>query len=111
MKQSNLTFGEGFLGIQAREAAAKGAIHKAFDWDKAAEIIKNKPDLDSYTYLSSNWAIPTLILSWDDEEQEEIDCWSETNERFNADSKWDQISLDILNDTITVVKEDNQLNN
>jgi hypothetical protein len=140
MKQSNLTFGEGFLGIQSREAAEKGAIFKAFDWDKAAEIIKNKfklyPDLlaeaglqgdwnytsgtifkegepviGSYKYLCSNWAIPTLILSWDDEEQEEIDCWVEANERFHSDSDWDQISLDILNDTITVVKEDNQLNN
>ncbi len=49
MKKSNLTFTEGFLGIQAEAARKKGNISKAFDWDKAAEIIKEKlklhPDL------------------------------------------------------------------
>lgn len=136
MKQSDFTFAEGFLGIQAREAAEKGAIHKAFDWDKAAEIIKNKfklhsdllaeaglqgdwnytsgtifedgkPVIGSYKYLCSNWAMPTLILSWDGKEQEEIDCWVEANERFDSDSDWDEVSLSILNDTITIMEDEN----
>lgn len=97
---------------------------KAFDWDKAAEIIKDRlkthPDLiaeaglrgdwkytggeifrdgkptnEDYTYLSSNWAIPTLILSWDGYEQEEIDC-SIIDSRFGSGSKWDNKSLKIL---------------
>lgn len=42
MKESNLTFVDGFLGVQAKAARGKGAKQKAFDWDKAAEIIKNK---------------------------------------------------------------------
>ena len=122
MKTSNLTFAEGFLGTQAQEA--KGAIFMAFDWDKAAKIIKEKfetnkdlvaeaglegdwnytggeifengkPTNDNYTYLQSNWAVPTLILSYG-EQSEEIECWTEANERFTAKTKWDDISLNIL---------------
>ena len=124
MRTSNLTFVEGFLGTQAQEAKEKGAIHKAFDWDKAAKLIKEKfetykdlvaeaglegdwnytggeifedgkPTNENYTYLQSNWAIPTLILSYGGI-SEEIECWTEANDRFNADTKWDDISLNIL---------------
>lgn len=124
-----MTFAEGFLGLQAK--AAMGNPHKAFDWDKAAEIIKDRfsqhPDLvaeaglqrdfdhtggvifcdgeptnKNYTYLSSNWAIPTLILSWDGQEQEEIECFSlEDNSRFDENSKWDDQSISILGINLT----------
>jgi len=123
MKQSNLTFVEGFLGTQAIKAQGKPQMY--FNWDKAAEVIKlhtkdhpdliaeaglqgdwqytggvifenGKPTNDSYTYLSSNWAKPTLIISWDDEEQLEMDCFIVGETRFNCDSKWDDISLNIL---------------
>jgi len=122
MKESKFTFAEGFLG----SPAPKGSPVKAFDFDKAAIIIKDRllkyPDLiaeaglegdwnytggiifensnpvsNSYTYLASNWATPTLILSWDGMEQEEIECSCEQNDRFNSSSKWDEISLKILN--------------
>lgn len=125
MKKSELTFAEGFTTNLGSEARAKGVKQKVFDWDKAAGIIKSKleehPDLraeaglqrdwsctgdvifedkkptnDGYTYLSSNWAIPTLILEWDGEEQEEIDCFTEENDRFDCDTKWDKDSLKIL---------------
>lgn len=124
MKSSNLTFSQGFLGIQAQEAREKGNIFMAFDWDKAAKIIKEKfetnkdlvaeaglegdwdytggkifedgkPTNENYTYLQSNWAKPTLILNYGDE-SEEIACWVEANERFDSGSKWDEISLEIL---------------
>lgn len=116
MKQSNLTFAEGFLGIQEEAAKKKGKTQKAFDWDKAATIIKENykkyPNLtaeaglqgdwqytggvifekgkhinDNYTYLSSNWAIPTLLLYDGDVELEEIECFTDNCKRFNADSK------------------------
>lgn len=125
MKQSNLSFADGFLGIESQAARQRGAIQKAFDWDKAAVIIKEnltlhpnlkaeaglqgdwtytggvifedgKPTNDDYTYLSSNWATPTLILSWDGEEQIEVDCQTDNDERFKEDSKWDEQSLSIL---------------
>jgi hypothetical protein len=124
MKTSNLTFAEGFLGTRAQDAKAKGAISLAFDWDKAGRIIKEKfktnsdlvaeaglkgdwdytggeifkdakPTNDSYTYLQSNWATPTLILSCNGE-LEEIECWIEANDRFTSDTKWDDTSLNIL---------------
>lgn len=125
MKQSNFSFAEGFLGTQAKEAKKQGKSMMAFDWDKAAEIIKDRfkehndlvaeaglqgdwnytggeifrdgsPTNEDYTYLSSNWATPTLILSWDDSEQEEIECFTNESERFEAKSKWDEVSLKIL---------------
>ena len=125
MKQSNLSFADGFLGTQAQEARAKGDTMKAFDWDKAAAIIKEKfelhPDLEAeaglqgdweytggaifkdgkptnepYTYLASNWAKPTIILSWGGKEQLELECYCEKNERFDEESKWDKTSLEIL---------------
>jgi hypothetical protein len=125
MKTSNLTFAQGFEGKESAAAKAKGAKHKAFDWDQAATIIKEhlkdhsdltaeaglegdwdftggeifedgKPTNGNYTYLASNWATPTLILSWDGTEQKEIECFTETSERFNSDTKWDEESLKIL---------------
>lgn len=126
MKQSNLSFADGFNPNGQGQINRKlGKPLMVFDWDKAAEIIKEKlklhPDLkaeaglqgdwaytggvifengkptnDEYTYLQSNWAKPTLILEWDGEEQEEIICETEGNERFGSDSKWDDKSLAIL---------------
>jgi hypothetical protein len=122
MKQSKYSFSDGFLGMPSEPRAE---VQRAFDWDKAAELIKDRlskhPDLfaeaglqgdwdytggeifangkptnDSYTYLSSNWAAPTLILSWDGDEQEELECWSPVSERFSEKSKWDEGSLSIL---------------
>jgi hypothetical protein len=123
MKESKLTFVEGFLGKEAKDARKNGNKMKTFDWDKAAQIIKEKlkidnnliaeaglegdwnytggvifekgqPNIDDYTFLSSNWAIPTLIIN----NEEEIPCYTEDeNSRFNSRSKWDDISLNILN--------------
>ena len=116
------TLAEEFLVTKAREA--KGAIFMAFDWDKAAKVIKEKfetnkdlvaeaglegdwkytggeifkngkPTNKNFTYLQSNWAVPTLILSYGGE-SEEIECWTEANERFTEETKWDDISLNIL---------------
>lgn len=130
MKRSDLTFSEGFAGIQSKIARKKGAPQMKFDWDKAAAIIKerfsNHPDLiaeaglqgdwdytggtifedgkptnDEYTYLSSNWAKPTLILSCDGKEQEEIECFTTDEEsRFNEYSEWDECALKILGITL-----------
>lgn len=125
MKTSNLSFADGFLGIEAKKAKLAGNLQMAFNWDKAAQIIKEEfkkhPDLkaeaglqgdwdytggvifengkpinNSYTYLSSNWAKPTLILEWDGIEQKEIVCEIEECKRFNSSTKWDDISLSIL---------------
>jgi len=126
MKKSELSFMDGFNPNGPGQINRKlGKPLMAFDWDKASEIIKEKlklhPDLsaeaglqgdwdctggtifengkptnDSCTYLCSNWAKPTLILSWGGEEQEEIICETESNDRFDSDSKWDEKSLSIL---------------
>jgi hypothetical protein len=134
MKKSILSFADGFMGIEAKIAREQGKTHKAFDWDKAAEIIKEKiklhPDLKAeaglwgdwdwtggaifrngkptnchYTYLCSNWAKPTLILEWDGKEQEVIECFTEANERFHSGTKWDEISLAILGINFNFLKE------
>lgn len=125
MKQSNLTFIEGFLILKQNKQKKQNKTQKAFDWDKAAKIIKEKykefpnliaeaglqgdweytggvifengePTNDNYTYLSSNWATPTLLLFDGYTEIDEIDCSIEKSDRFNADTKWDEQSLKIL---------------
>jgi len=129
MKKSELGFAEGFLSTRG----LNNNPHMAFDWDKAAEIIKDrlkkhpyliaeaglqgdwaytggeifrdgKPTNEGYTYLQSNWATPTLILEWDGEEQEEIECYKK-NSRFTSDSKWDDESLKILGIALEEKKE------
>ena len=127
-KETQMGFAEGMMsGLGRTHDLSKSRV---FDWDKAAEIIKDQfakhPDLraeaglqgdwdytggtifdkgqpvsDSYTYLYSSWAEPTLILYWDGEEQLELPCHSSGEGgivRFHSDSKWDDKSLAILND-------------
>ena len=120
MKRTELTFAQGFTTTRAMNNNPQ----MIFDWDIAAKIIKEKlikhtdliaeaglqgdwehtggvifregkPTSEDYTYLSSNWATPTLILSWDVMEQEEIECYK-IESRFYYGSKWDDKSLRIL---------------
>ena len=122
LKRSNYSYVEGFFGMPRGK---KSSTHKALDFDKAAKIIKKSyaehkdliveaglqedweytsgvifkdghPTIEDQTYLSSNWAIPTLILEYDDKEQKEIECYCDQNERFGCHSKWDDVSLKIL---------------
>lgn len=122
MKLTEMTFAEGFLGLYSNNDNP----HRAFDWDKAAEIIKEqyklypdliaeaglqrdwrytagvifengKPTNESYTYLASNWATPTLILTVDGDEILEIECSIiQDGSRFNSKSSWDEQSLRVL---------------
>lgn len=125
MRETELSFMEGFISNRGKEAKVKGNKQMYFDWDKAATIIKNhfekhkdltaeaglqgdwdytgggifregKPTNENYTFLKSNWAIPTLLLSWDDKDQEEIECYTVEETRFESDSKWDETSLNLL---------------
>lgn len=120
MKKSELSFADGFTSFRSNNDNPQ----KKFDWNKAAEIIKKhlvehpdlvaeaglqgdwnytggvifengKPTNEHYTYLSSNWAMPTLIIEWDGEKQVEVDCYTE-EDKYDAHSKWDDESLTIL---------------
>lgn len=89
-----------------------------FDWNKAAELIKDRnpsiaeaglrgdwewtggtiyengsPVLDSYTYLASIWAVPEIDL-----DGKIIPCYKMQSEVPNWDSetKWPQSALNIL---------------
>lgn len=103
--------------------ASKGRPLMVFDWDKAAELIKErqpihasaglaqdwkctggtiyqdgKPDTESYTYLASTWATPEL-----DMDGEVVECFRMEDtvpESWTGelnDIKWPQSALDILN--------------
>jgi hypothetical protein len=96
----------------ARGQAAKGQLQRVFDWVKAAEIIKERQpteasaglaeDLgwtsgpiwvdgkpvkreDTYVYLSSNWAVPVLII-----DGHEIECWKYEKDtpEWNSGTYW-----------------------
>jgi len=92
------------LAAFARGQASRGQPIKYFDWIKAAELIKEYgakhaaagliedwewtggdimedgkiiPEEDTYVYLGSTWATPTLIINhWDDE----FECWKYKDE-------------------------------
>jgi hypothetical protein len=98
--------------------ANRGKESMVFDWDKAAELIRErKPSIasagldgdweltggeiyangrpieDSYTYLASTWATPLLVI-----DGEEIECFrmkSQTPD-WGSDTKWPPSALSIL---------------
>ena len=104
--------------------ANRGKEQKIFDWDKAAEIIRDRkpilaiaglkedmewtsgaiyqdgePIYDYYTYLASTWATPILqIQAEENAELEDIPCYRMASEvpHWNAETKWPQSALDIL---------------
>ena len=105
-----------------RGEAARGNTMRVFDWDKAAELIRDrKPQYaaaglledwewtggviyedgkivtTSYTYLASTWATPELYI-----DGEAIPCWVwETETKYNSDTKWPKSARDILYGTGT----------
>lgn len=101
--------------------ANQGREEKVFDWDKAAQEIKNRgatsasagliedwgwtagsilsdgkpiPADDTYTFLSSTWATPVLRI-----DGENIECYKMQSEvpGWSSDTYWPQSALDILN--------------
>lgn len=105
-------------------AFAMGEAHRnremmVFDWDEAARRIKasgcseasaglsgdwewtggmifedGQPDFDSYTFLSSTWAVPELEINGEVEP-----CYKMEHEvpGWGPGTKWPQSALDILN--------------
>ena len=96
----------------------RGREMRVLDWDRAARIIlEHRPSFaiaglskdmewtsgiiykdgeaisDSYTYLSSTWAKPVLLLN----DGEEIDCYvMESDTEWDAHTKWPQSAINIL---------------
>lgn len=104
----------------AMGSANRGKQQKVFDWDRAAQIIGDAgandasagliedydwtggsifadgapvPADDTYVYLASTWATPTLIVDGDSHE-----CWRMESEApdWGAKTYWPQSALDIL---------------
>ena len=96
-----------------------GGERMVFDWDKAAEIIRDtqpdwadagliedlgntrgriwsngKPKLNDYTYLASTWAVPTLFMP----DREGIPCYRMEHEvpRWDAHTKWPKSAIRIV---------------
>lgn len=104
--------------------ANRGKEQMVFDWDKAAELIRERkprwaeaglkgdfentggliydeghPVTDDYTYLASTWATPILQLGhYDEDEVENIPCYKMQHEvpAWNSGTKWPQSAIDIL---------------
>jgi hypothetical protein len=99
--------------------ANMGKEMMVFDWDKAAQIIRErgatyaeaglagdwewtggailrngKPEKESYTFLASTWATPMLELN----SGESIDCYRMESEvpGWGSDTKWPKSALKIL---------------
>jgi len=107
----------------SRNQMNMGKEKKVFDWDKAAQMIKDsgtksaaaglsndwewtggsifengKPDMDSYTYLSSQWAIPEIEI-----DGELHDCFKMKSEvpDWGSYTKWPDSALAIINNIKT----------
>lgn len=114
---------DSFTAFMMREMN-RGKELMVFDWDKAAQIIKEqkpviasaglrsdwewtggtiyrngKPIKNSYTYLSSTWAVPELELKFADSTSKIIDCYKMQHEvpEWDSDTKWPKSALAILN--------------
>jgi len=97
----------------------RGKEEMVFDWDKAAQLIKDygfkdasaglsrdweytggeiftdgKPNMDDYTYLASTWATPKIFI-----DGEYYDCYKMKNEvpNWNSGIKWPDSALNIIN--------------
>ena len=116
---SGYSFMDGFTIGPSLVAAARAAGRpgKVFDWDKAAQIIKDrkpdyaeaglltdwpstagsiwidgKPDFDGYTFLGSAWATPALRIG-----DEDIECWvEEPHAEWDSETKWPASALAIV---------------
>lgn len=106
----------------AKGMANRGKEEMVFDWDKAAQLIKEKgatsasaglsgdwewtgdeiltngrpvPEGDSWVFLASTWATPELEI-----DGEVIDCYRMQGETdgWDAETYWPESALKILND-------------
>lgn len=105
------------LSAFAMGQANRGKTPKVFDWDRAAQLIKERgaesasaglandwestggPILrdgkpvdadDTYTYLASTWATPVLSI-----DGEHVDCWVHTD-KWDSSTYWPESALKIL---------------
>jgi hypothetical protein len=106
------------MSAYARSLAAGGDPHMVFDWDKAAQLIRErqpqrasaglrgdwewtggtiyqdgKPVTNDYTFLASNWATPELSL-----DGVVVECWRYQKDApgWDSDTKWPESALAIL---------------
>ncbi len=120
MEEQMINTMSGFFRGQAARAAKSRT--KTFDWDKAAQLIKEKkpttaraglsedweytggrifekgkiiPEKETYVYLSSNWATPELEL-----DGEIMNCWKYQNEtEWDEKTYWPESARKVLNET------------
>lgn len=103
---------------RAEIARANNDPMRVFDWNKAAQILKERnpevaeaglsddlewtsgiiwynhePIMDDYTFLASCWAVPVLII-----DDVEIECWVYMDDViWNADTKWPDSAIEVIN--------------
>lgn len=107
------------LSSYRKRQQPKKSTHRVFDWLKAVELIKeyNAKDAiaglstdmfwtsgtiladgkivtDSYTYLSSDWATPVIVI-----DDVEYDCWKYQHEvqNWNSYTKWPPEAVELFN--------------
>ncbi len=107
----------------AKGAAARGKRARVFDWERAADRIRETrppvaraglrddwewtggpiwladapiPEEDTYTYLASTWAIPELAL---DDRREECWRWVDETPGWDAHTYWPETAIQRLAST------------
>ena len=71
---------------------ARAGLSCDLEWTSGNILVNGQIPEDSYTYLSSNWAIPVLVVG-----DEEIICYTtESVSGWNAKTFWPKEARDIL---------------
>lgn len=115
--KSGMTFTAPMVAAQSLGVKSEQKTFRTFDWDAAAKLIAErrprraeaglaqdwgytggtiykdgKPVTDDYTYLSSWWAIPSILMNG-----KEVPCWRwESEVAWRSDTKWPESALAIL---------------
>lgn len=80
--------------LEKRPLKAKAGLSQDLEWTAGYVWKKGKPFVGSYKFLSSNWAIPVLVI-----DGEEIDCWLEGLDGPKGDDQrdWSDKQLQEIN--------------
>lgn len=77
---------------------AEAGLQNDMEWTGGVILSDGEPDMDSLTYLASNWAVPIIVI-----DGEEIECWSYVDEvEYTQDTKWPMEALEELKNEVRI---------
>ena len=81
------------LILERRPRCVEAGLEGDMEWTGGTIYEEGAANTDSYTYLSSTWATPIIVMDGNDE-----DCWVWQSESpgWDSSTNWPQSALDML---------------